>query len=173
MPDLKVVAERSEKQIKEHEATRALKQALVKLAANLIRVVRGAGNPDLIMQHLRDTAVAYINWEDVHRRPATAGELGNLLDFPEPKLIGNEWSDGTVMTEYAICRNALQIVASTLLGQQRQCANAHMALRQVIESELERRAKRDKESRRTQRLAAKSKPAKRRSKARPTRPFTL
>ncbi len=112
MPDLRVVAERSEKEIREQKATRTLKSALVNLAANLLRVIRGAGKPDRITEHLRALAEAYVNWEDVHGRPATDDVFHELLNFPRPEPTEREEQDEMAMIEYAICRHALQIVAS-------------------------------------------------------------
>jgi hypothetical protein len=52
VPDLKVVSERSSQEIQEQVAARALKDALINLTGNLIRVVHGSGKPERIMEHL-------------------------------------------------------------------------------------------------------------------------
>jgi hypothetical protein len=81
MADLRVVSERSEKEIKQQEVNRALQEALVNLAANLMRVARGAGKPYLITQHVRDFATRMLPGKDVYERPADEWEFHQLLKF--------------------------------------------------------------------------------------------
>jgi hypothetical protein len=84
MPDLRVVSERSEQEIKKQEATAALKQALIALTANLIRIVRGAGKPDFIAEHIRDLAVAYANYCDIDERGVRADIINDMLPAAAP-----------------------------------------------------------------------------------------
>jgi hypothetical protein len=107
--------------------------------------------PYLITQHVRDFAHAYVAWEDVYERPADEWEFHQLLKFPEPNLELSEGHLEAATAEYAICREALQIVASTLLGQTRQRDNALVDLHSILERENDRRAKRDRERRRARR----------------------
>ena len=58
MPDLTVVEERSDKEIKKQEATDEVEFALVDLTANLIRVVRGAGASHRIVRQLNVLSAA-------------------------------------------------------------------------------------------------------------------
>jgi hypothetical protein len=81
MADLGVVSECSEKEIKQQGVNRALQEALVNLAANLMRVARGAGKPYLITQHVRDFATRMLPGKDVYERPADEWEFHQLLKF--------------------------------------------------------------------------------------------
>jgi hypothetical protein len=154
MPDLTVVSERSKKEIKQQEASRVLKSALINLAANLMRVVRGAGNPNLITQHVEDFTEAYIFWEDAYKRLPDESVFQELLKFPEPDLGLSEGHLEAAMLEHTICSEALQIVASTLLGQRVQRDKASADLHRSIRHELVRRARLEKERRVAQKSIA-------------------
>lgn len=118
MPDLRVVAERSAEEIKKQEAIAALKAALVDLAGNLIRVVRGAGRPQDIIRHLNDFASAFNGYSTAHGHGPSAHILGSMVKFdPDLDMTADDDHFDLEICEQAICRSALQIVASTLLDQ--------------------------------------------------------
>lgn len=75
MPDLRVVSERSREEIKRQETTRALKQALRELSANLMQIVRGAGKPDQLGANLNVCANAFNEYREIVGR----GPDGRML----------------------------------------------------------------------------------------------
>ena len=120
MPDLRVVSERSAQEIKQQAGAAALKDALCELTANLMRIVCGAGKPDFIAEQLREVAQAYADFNDVYGRPLWSDECSVMLSFSMPELPNNDDLANDVILEHALCREALQIVASTLLEQELQ-----------------------------------------------------
>jgi hypothetical protein len=100
------------------------------LAANLLRVVRGAGDQYLLSQQILDYTRAAEEYSKVYNRwPDTAPFLDfdhDLLEFQKRHTreeIDRWKKDGTLeqMRAYnTICSGALQIVASRLAGQQAQ-----------------------------------------------------
>jgi hypothetical protein len=84
--DLKVVSERSAADIKKRQASAQLGWALKDLTANLIRVVRGAGKPELIFDHVDGFVKAFRQFcDDTGEAPAPA-LLRELIVMPEPNL---------------------------------------------------------------------------------------
>jgi hypothetical protein len=145
MPDLKVVSERSAAEMRQQEATRALKATMTSLTGNLIRIVRGVGKEELVLEQVRNFAHAYTAFVDAHGHEAPAGLFNELLQFEQPELPENDELADTILSEYAICRSALQVVASSLLDQERQQGNALSQLRLRLQMwEDERRARRKK-----------------------------
>jgi hypothetical protein len=105
-----VVSERSAEEIKKQEATQALKAALVNLTGNLIRVVRGAGKPDRIIEQLHAVAVSYTEYSDAHGGEADSSVYREMLRFETPELPERDDRARAVLAEHAICRTALQVV---------------------------------------------------------------
>ena len=77
MPDLTV--ERSTKEIEKERATVALKFALVNLTANLIRVVRGAGKPDRIVDYIDGFVDTFNEYYRTVGSVPSGGLLGELI----------------------------------------------------------------------------------------------
>ena len=101
----------------DERATSALKTALTDLAGNLIRVVRGAGKADRIANQVNAFEDAFIGYRDATGRSPDGMVLGELLQYQEPDAICDDDRFEEVLIENAVCRAALQIVASTLLDQ--------------------------------------------------------
>jgi hypothetical protein len=116
MLDLKVVSERSAAEMRQQEATPALKSALVELTANLIRVVRGAGEPELIVDQINSLAAAHNGYSDLVGESPNAALLGELIQYRPDSNPDDDLLDCTILA-HAICRDAHQIVASTLVDQ--------------------------------------------------------
>jgi hypothetical protein len=128
-----VVSERSAAEMREQEATRALKAALVELTANLIRVVRGAGKPELIVDQLNSFAAAYNEYPDLVGQGPTPALLAGLIEYRPDLYPDDDLFDFTIL-EHAIYRDALQIVASTLVDQRLQLKRAIGELRTHVRS---------------------------------------
>jgi hypothetical protein len=136
MVDFRVIdggGERSnaERDIAEQEFANYLREA----AANMLRVIRGAGRPGALIKQFHDVVVAAIDFREVAGHGPPAGTLVSILAVEDEAdeifkkhasgLIKQEsidrWDeDGTFDRMYAegtIQRGALQIVASKLLDQ--------------------------------------------------------
>ena len=116
MPDLRVVSERSNGEIKEQAVTLALKFALVNLTANLIRIVRGSGKPDRLFDDIEGFIGAYKDYCIALVQVPDGAMLSALLQFNPDQNPDDDRLD-EVLLENAICRDALQIVASSLVDQ--------------------------------------------------------
>jgi hypothetical protein len=90
---------------------------LVELTANLIRVVRGAGKPELIADQLNSFAAAYNEYPKLVGRGTTPALLAELIQYRHPDWRLDDDRLDEVILEHAICRDALQIVASALVDQ--------------------------------------------------------
>ena len=122
---MRLVISNSEAEVVHKRELGAIHATLRDLAANLLRVTRGAGRP----YELANQAVAFVN-ACVAFREATgaypmADEIAAALDLnDEPEWIRE--LEGTERAlydaKYVIIRGALQIVASEFLGQRTQVA---------------------------------------------------
>jgi hypothetical protein len=144
VPDLKVVSERSSQEIQEQVAARALKDALINLTGNLIRVVHGSGKPERIMEHLWALVAVHVAYVDIHGRDPTPDVLHEMLRLKDHELPADEHPSDMVFVERAVCRSALQIVASTLLEQERQLENDTADLHRALHMRDEALAARKK-----------------------------
>ena len=136
MTNLRVIeggGERSnpERDLAEQEFTNYLREA----AANLLRVIRGAGRPGALIKQFYDVAVSAIEFREVAGHGPPAGTVARVLRVEDEadeiftkRASGqirqesiDRWDeDGTFDRMYAegmIQRGALQIVASKLLDQ--------------------------------------------------------
>jgi hypothetical protein len=145
MPDLKLVSERSIAEMRQQASTRELKAALIGLTANLIRIVRGAGAPDRLLEQVRNFAEAYASFVDVHGRDAHPHLFNELLPFGHPEELPEDDDYAMrVLSDYEICQSALQVVASSLLQQRPQLDKAWSDLHRLLDTREERRARRKK-----------------------------
>jgi hypothetical protein len=92
-----------------------LNNALIDLAANLIRVVRGAGKSYQVGRDMAAGVRAYERYHQAYGHWPPSWEVSGIL-----RLERAEYDDDRAT--YTICRGALQIVASALLGQRPQRA---------------------------------------------------
>jgi hypothetical protein len=125
------------------QALEILEDALHQLTANLLRVVRGAGNPHQIgpdATACTDAMITYRNayglWpasdvlaEIVHFK----GELAQYRTDRSQRDVASQEADTRRMAaKHEICRGVLQIIASDLLGQIPQRAAGESEFRQGI-----------------------------------------
>lgn len=150
MADFHVVSENSEKDIKERKAEEALAWPYRELAANLLRVVRGAGSSarllDQMAEVIRRSREYYHligHWPAVHTIDAILRV--KTPDEQMEELLQNgrcsqedldRWeNDGTMAVDRAvhrICRGALQKCASQLVAQTAQERTAEHELHEGI-----------------------------------------
>jgi hypothetical protein len=116
--DLTVVSERSAKEIQEQKATDTLKLALANLTGNLIQIVSGEGTPDQVIDQLLACVEACKEYIKAAGKEPSNALITQLLKYSTE--FDNQIEDdrlGALAFENALCIMALQIVASTLMGQ--------------------------------------------------------
>lgn len=116
---MRIVSENSAEDLARFEAERQVDLALRELAANVLRVVRGAGRPyELDRQAIAFAEACEAYREAVGHYPASEG-LGAALhvrEILEPGKWGEQEHEFAEARE-AMIRGGLQIAASRLLGQ--------------------------------------------------------
>lgn len=141
MADLRVVSETPEIEIKRKRAEEDLDLPFRELAANVLRIVRGAGKPeDLLdqMQHAIDVSAQH---RQVHGAWPAPSTLAEILRLDDPN-IGSEV--GLIRATHPICRASLQICASRLVQQDTHRRTAENDLHMRIVDIETARAKRRK-----------------------------
>ena len=117
---LRLAASRSDASIRQHEALQDIRLPLRELAANLMRVARGAGNAYLIEKQ----AIALVEALTEYRQSVGCGASDSAL--AEALTIGPDWDTlgeceavevDRSLAEWAIVKGSLQMAASDLLGQ--------------------------------------------------------
>jgi hypothetical protein len=109
---MELVSSNKPRDIEANRAEEEARFALRELAANLMRVTRGAGKPYLILNQVFELANAAIRFQKITGRwPDLGGELS--VDDPRASNFDSPIKDATD----AMLRGALQMVASRLLGQ--------------------------------------------------------
>lgn len=135
MPDLRFASASDD--LAKLEKERALRAALLELTANLMRVVRGAGKAERIAAQTNAFAIAFNEYADLHGHGPAADLLREILHFRS-----NDSSDGghpeEAIADNAICRTALQVVASKLLDQKIPLERALAILHQMLLAESHR-----------------------------------
>ncbi|PJR16786.1 hypothetical protein [Sinorhizobium meliloti] len=137
-PKLTVVAENSRKQIDANLLQEQLDYALLVLAANVIRVVRGAGKPDDIIFQCNDVVKAAVEYKDKVGRFVSSHSVAGALRLPRERVDDYDSFHGQrQLAMREMMDGSLQVVASRLLGQLTQ---EHRGEREMFEAfrDLER-----------------------------------
>ncbi|WP_037456126.1 hypothetical protein [Sinorhizobium fredii] len=165
-PKLTVVADSPKPKREERFARQSFNSALLQLAANIIRVVRGAGRPEEIILQCDDVVRTAVEFRDVAERVPLSHDVASLLRLRDEDTTGYEdlWIDREDARQDMI-RGALQLVASKLLSQplqiqqgKKQMHDAYLRLKRISD-EIRRQSEERLAAR--SRAAPKSKPAKR------------
>ena len=135
MPDLRFVNESDD--LAKLDKERAHRAALLELTANLMRVVRGAGKAERIAAQTNAFAVAFNEYSDLHGHGPAADLLREILHFRSNDAAGGPHPEEAI-AESAICRTALQVVASKLLDQKIPLERALAVLHQMFLAESHR-----------------------------------
>ncbi len=158
-----IVSENTEAELAAHRAMTEVEVALVRLAANILRVARGAGKGG----EIGDNAAAFVDAMERHREIAgftPTAELAPMLRrWREPlaRLRGEEYWQA--QAELQMVRGALQVVASSLLEQRTQERAGQQELAvgmNTIAGLREAERRRLAAARRAQRAKARAKPKK-------------
>ena len=109
---MELVSNNSPEKIEANRWEQRANSTLLELTANLMRITRGAGKPELILNQVFDVAVAARRYFEITQQwPSVWG----LLSVDDPRG-GDDFHPERWATDI-ILRGALQTVASRLLGQ--------------------------------------------------------
>lgn len=144
---MKAISSSSVEDRTEYLARQDLEWPLSEAAANMLRVVRGAGRPYQIASHMTRVLNSFTAYRDAVGHYPASYKIAELLNFSQtrsieawratfPETVSEEdikrWlRDGTFRREAAIddvIRACLQICASRLVGQKTQESSAENAL---------------------------------------------
>lgn len=106
--------------IDQRRAKVQLSGVLCDLAANMIRVTRGAGKPQEIMSQAAALVRAFVAYHEAFGHHPMADDLANMLSVEaDPETLGRMRAENAdrADAEQRIIYGALQIVASRLLDQ--------------------------------------------------------
>jgi hypothetical protein len=101
-------------------ATESLEHALVQLAANLMRVVRGAGKPNSIFQRCIQVLRSAEDFKDMVGVYPSSFDIDRALHLEFLESHGNEFQQERAYERERMVSGAIQLAASTLLSQRLQ-----------------------------------------------------
>ena len=117
-PKLSVVAQNSPRQIEANEAQERVDWALRQLAANLIRVVRGAGKPEDLIKQCADVVNAAVDHRDAAGMLPSSFAVASAIQLKHDELqYENDFWFERQLAYRSIVNGALQFTASKLLEQ--------------------------------------------------------
>lgn len=116
-------------------AKRRLSWELKELAANLMRVTRGAGKPYEIGAQAAAIVRSFEEYRNIAGVYPNSGELADMLvvERDDDRFLGCDEDELKMMfAERGMVRGALQIAASELLGQRTQAARGETELLEAV-----------------------------------------
>jgi hypothetical protein len=125
-PPFRVVSEQSEADIAKSRSRDGLDYPLRALAANIIRIVRGAGQPHYLIHHLAEVRKAFDAYQVAHGHVPPGHEVQSVLSYKDewdrayPGIASGRADDLDYELEHAdrqMVRGALQLVASLLIDE--------------------------------------------------------
>lgn len=135
-PRLEVVAEQSDRALRTSRAAEQVRGRLIELAANVLRVSRGAGRPYSVGNECLAVVQAIQAYREAAGQWPPSELIASALDFTGPSRDG-KMSDEARAAEYArerIIRGAMQFAASSLLGQRTQISAGESEMRAGIQA---------------------------------------
>ena len=144
---MRVVSERSEAEIRTHEAEAKVRYALRRLAANIMRVSRGAGSSAELGTQMVACITAMDDYRDAAGHGVPSWDLNEMLDPDKAQAEYRPWArsdevsmarweaEGTLDCEDAdrdVRRACLQIAASMLVNQLTQKSQGETDLFEAI-----------------------------------------
>lgn len=112
---MRVVAENSEVDMAKRQARDDLEWPMVQLAANMLRVVRGAGEPQSLPRQMVSVIKAVSAYHDVFGFYPSADELSAPINVR--LMLERRDTDGWSGGVDKIVQGALQVAASQIVGQ--------------------------------------------------------
>ncbi len=167
-PKLKLVSEKSKTEIEGEWAKQKLDRALIELAANLIRVVRGAGKPDDVIDHCVGVVNAAVEYQEITKRYPRAFDVASTLRLEHERITDYDsfWA-GRQLAIRDMISGSLQVAASTLIGQrlqinqgEKEMDGAFREMERLVEELRKKRADEERAARAARK--PKSKPKKKR-----------
>ena len=120
---MKFVAENSASDIEAHHARVRVEHAVQELAANFLRIVRGAGKPYELVRNVSAFIHAVVAYDEAKPRDPLSDVLYASLQVGRDRVSVEEFGEAEWLRahgEDSIVRGALQIAASRLLEQRTQ-----------------------------------------------------
>ena len=120
---MKFVAENSASDIEAHHARVRVEHAVQELAANFLRIVRGAGKPYDLVRNVSAFIHAVVAYDEAKPRDPLSDVLYASLQVGRDRVSVEEFGEAEWLRahgEDSIVRGAMQIAASRLLEQRTQ-----------------------------------------------------
>lgn len=174
-PELPPASEKSKTEIDAEWAKLKFDRALIEMAANVIRVVRGAGRPEDIIDNCMNVVKAAVEHHDTTKRYPRQYDIATTLRLEhEPIEDYQSYWGGKQIAIRDMISGSLQVAASTLIGQplqvkqgEREMDRAFVGMELLREEQRAARAAAESEARKS--MAAK-KPVAKTKRKRPTKP---
>jgi len=170
-PKLTVVADNPQPKRDERYAQQQFERALLQLAANIIRVVRGAGKPYEVILQCNEVVNTAIEVRDKAGNMPSDATVANILMLGHEEIHDYDslWSERKIAMRRMVS-GALRVAASSLLQQQLQVQHGQREMDEAFDylryRYAEEQKKREAEARAARAKPAPSrKPAKRKSAA--------
>lgn len=143
-PERHPVSEKSQTEIDSEWAKVKFDRALIEMAANVIRVVRGAGRPEDIIDNCMNVVKAAVEHHDTTKRYPRQYDIATTLRLEhEPIEDYESYWGGKQIAIRDMISGSLQMAASTLIGQPLQVKQGEREMdRAFVEMELLREEKR-------------------------------
>lgn len=140
---MEIVSNNTQAEISRKKDLDDISFCLIDLAANILRVIRGAGRPEEICMQIINTAARLKDFKSDHGYGPSSNEVFDMLYLLRAYRNGEPLKDRAIADHTIIC-GALQIAASTLLGQNTQASAGHREMYEgLIEVQRLRTATRD------------------------------
>ena len=141
-PPFRVVSDQSEKDIERKRTRDEIGFVLRQMAANLLRIVRGAGKGYDLLDEMIACVKAFQEFRSAHGHWPESHAIQSALEFDEPSPAldapDSHWDEwGVKSAELDVCRASLRIAAARILGQKLQEDHGHNDLRSAVDA-LER-----------------------------------
>lgn len=113
---MELVSQNSDAEVARGRALERLNWPLKELAANMVRIIRGAGRPAELPEQMAKVLERLRDYHDAAGYLPSAHELTEILSIRYARQHRDGWTDGVD----EIVQGALQIAASQLIGQSTQ-----------------------------------------------------
>jgi hypothetical protein len=156
-PELNPISEKSQAEVDAEWAKVKFDRALIEMAANVIRVVRGAGRPEDIINNCMNVVKAAVEHHDTTKRYPRPYDIATTLRLEHESIEDYEsyWGGKQIAIRDMIS-GSLQVAASTLIGQplqvkqgEREMDRAFVGMERLREEQRAARAAAEREARKS------------------------